>query len=129
MNAQIEDLAKTLEGFHISLQRLKKSVHWASDVVDNDGKSRLLKEIRGLKRIESYLCREYDKIRHSWDEIRYGFIPREYKNSHFTTSSAVFADIIVRLEDLTARRAACDDHISMRFLSLEWITTCPSLQT
>jgi hypothetical protein len=81
-----------------------------------------------LKRIKRLHRREYDNLRHMWDETKYGFVPSEYKFSHFTSSSQIFADIIVRLNDLTAKKAACDNHINMRVLALEWITSRASLQ-
>ena len=128
MISQIEDLSNALEGLRISDPQPKKSVHWAPDVVDNDGKSRLLKEIRGLKRIEYHHRREYNNLQHLWDETKYGFIPEEYKRSSFTTSADILADIIARLNDLISKKAACDDHINMRVLALEWITSSVSLQ-
>jgi hypothetical protein len=128
MGSQVEHLVSSLESLHISCQKPKKFVCWASDVVDNDGKSRLLKEIRGLKRVERHQRREYENLRHLWDETKDGFIPEEYKTSNLTTSSAIFADIIVRLNDLTAKKVACDDHINMRILSLELAASPPLLQ-
>jgi hypothetical protein len=76
-----------------------------------------------LKRIKRIRRREYDNIRHMWDETKYGFVLSEYKTSAFTSSSQIFADIIVRLNNHKAKKAACDDHINMRVLALEWITS------
>lgn len=129
MISQVEDLVNAFEAIHISPPKPKKSVRWAADIVDNNGKSGLLKEIRGLKRVNGVLCREYDHLRHLWDETKYGAIPEEYKNTKLSTSSEIFADIIIRLNELTSKKNACDDHIDMRVIALEWISSRPWLQT
>lgn len=132
MISQVDELAMALEAFHISAQQPKKSalrkssqqpkksVRWAPGIVDNNGKSRFRKEIRGLKRVLRDLNHEYDNLRHSWDETKCGFIPEEYKHTKFSTSSEIFADILVRLNELISKKAACNDHINMRLLAMEW---------
>jgi hypothetical protein len=117
MGSQIEDLVSSLKSLHISRQ-----VRWASDVVDNDGKTRMLKEIRGLERIKELQRREHNNLQHLLYKIK-----KEHKNSNLTTMPAI-SDINSRLKDLTAKEAACEDHINMRRLSLEFAANPPSLQ-
>lgn len=129
VDSQLDSLATALEQWHISPQKIKKSVHWAPDAVDNDGKSCLLKEIRGLRRVKRTLWRAFADLEKSFEETKAGLVPEEYQNTNFITSSDIREDIIRRAVDNLEKQRGCNDHIYMRHLSLEWLKSPSWRQT
>lgn len=124
-----KSLAEAPKILRKSCHQPKKSVKWDSNVVNNHGKSRLVKEIRQLKRKDHKFGREYDRLKALNIQIARGEIPEEYRAKGFTALSAAYVELLARMELLTIRRFLCHCDINIRKLKLKLFKPLPSLQT